>query len=39
MYLIGRLNLAINEQSEKFWYGLNDKASMNEYRKELGENG
>ena len=27
MYLIARLNLAINEQSEKFWYGIN-KASM-----------
>ena len=26
-YLIVRLNLAIHEQSEKFWYGINDKAS------------
>ena len=25
MYLIARLNLAINKQSEKFWYGVNDK--------------
>ena len=38
MYLIARLNLAINEQSEKFWYGINDKASMSQYGKELGEN-
>ena len=37
MYLIAGLNLAINEQSEKFWYGINDKASMGEYAKELGE--
>ena len=28
VYLIARLNLAINKQSEKFWYGINDKASM-----------
>ena len=28
MYLIARLNLAINEQCEKFWYGISDKASM-----------
>ena len=28
MYLIARLNLAMNEQSEKFWYGINDKASI-----------
>ena len=28
MYLIARLNLAINEQSEKFWYGINNKASI-----------
>ena len=34
-YLIARLNLAIHEQSEKFWYGINDKASMGEYGKEL----
>ena len=39
MYLIARLNLAINEQTEKFWYGINDKASIGEYGKELGENG
>ena len=38
-YLIARLNLEINEQSEKFWYGINDKASAGEYTKELGENG
>ena len=38
MYLIARLNLAINEQSVKFWYGINDKASMGQYGKELGEN-
>ena len=25
MHLIARLNLAINEQSEKFWYGIDDK--------------
>ena len=25
MRLIARLNLAINEQSEKFWYGTDDK--------------
>ena len=37
MYLIARLNLAINELSEKFWYGVIDKASMGEYGKELGE--
>ena len=28
MHLIARLNLAINEQNEKFWYGINDKVSM-----------
>ena len=28
MYLIARLNLAINKQSEKFWYGIHEKASM-----------
>ena len=39
VYLIARLNLAINEQNEKFWYGINDKASIGEYGKELGENG
>ena len=38
-YLIAELNLAINEQSEKFWYGINDKASVGEYGKESGENG
>ena len=38
MYFIARLNLAINnKQSEKFWYGINDKASMGQYEKELGE--
>ena len=37
MYLIARLNLAINEQSEKFWYGIIDKVSMGKYRKESGE--
>ena len=36
MYLIARLNLAINEESDKFWHGVNDKASMGEYAKELG---
>ena len=39
MYLIARLNLAINEQSEKFWHGINDKANMGEYGKELEDNG
>ena len=39
MCLIVRLNLIINEQSEKFWYGINDKVSMGEYGKESGENG
>ena len=39
VYLIARLNLAINEQSEKFWYGINDKARVGKYAKELGENG
>ena len=28
MYLIARLNLPINEQREKFWCGINNKASM-----------
>ena len=36
VYLIARLNLAINERSEKFWYGINDKASVGEYGKESG---
>ena len=39
VYLIARLNLAINEQNEKFWYGINDKASIGEYGKELGRMG
>ena len=39
MYLIARLNLAINVQSEKLLYGIDDKASMGQYGKELGENG
>ena len=39
VYLIARLNLAINEQSEKFWYGINDKASMSQYRKHWGRMG
>ena len=39
MYLIVRLNLSINRQSEKFWYGINDKVSMGEYGKESGKNG
>ena len=38
-YLIARLNLAINEQSEKLWYEINDKVSMAENEKELGKNG
>ena len=33
-YLIVRLNLAVNQQSEKFWYGIIDKVSMGEYGKE-----
>ena len=36
MYLIAGLNLTINEQIEKFWYEINDKASMGQYGKELG---
>ena len=28
VYLIAGLNLAINERSEKFWYRINNKASM-----------
>ena len=39
LYLIARLNLAINEQSEKFWCGIIDEVSMGEYGKESGENG
>ena len=39
MYAIARLNLAINEQSEKFWYGINDGVSMGEYGKKSGNNG
>ena len=39
MYVIARLDLAINEQSEKFWYGINDKVTMGEYGKKSGENG
>ena len=41
MCLIARLNLAINEQSEKFWYGygINDKVSIWEYRKNRGRMG
>ena len=38
-YLMARLNLAINEQSEKIWHGIHNKASMGECGKELGENG
>ena len=37
--LIAKLNSAINKQSEKFWYGINDKVRMGEYGKESGENG
>ena len=36
VYLIARLNLAINERNEKFWYGINDKASMGQNGKEWG---
>ena len=39
MYLIARLNLAMNEQSEKFWYVINNKVSMGKYGKETRENG
>ena len=39
MYLIARLNLTINEQSEKFWYGIDDRVSMGEYEKESGRMG
>ena len=34
LYLIAKLNLAINKQREKFWYGINGKVSMGEYGKE-----
>ena len=37
--LIARLNLAINEQSEKFWYGIDDRVSMGGYEKESGRMG
>ena len=36
VYLIARLNLAINEQSEKFWYGINDKVNMGSMGKHRG---
>ena len=36
VYLIARLNLAINEQNDKFWYWINDKASMGQHGKEWG---
>ena len=36
MYLIARLNLAINEQNEKIWYGIDDGVSMGEDEKESG---
>ena len=39
VYLIARLNLAINEQSEKFWNGIEDQVSMGEYEKESGRMG
>ena len=39
VYLIAWENLAINQQSEKFWYGINDKVGMGEYGKESRENG
>ena len=35
VYLIARLNLAINKQSEKICYGIEDRVSMGEYEKEL----
>ena len=28
VYLIATLDLAINEQSKKIWYGINDKVSV-----------
>ena len=39
VYLIARLNLTINEQSEKFWYEIDDRVSMGEYEKESGRMG
>ena len=36
VYLIARLKLAINEQSEKFWYGINNKASVGSMGKNWG---
>ena len=39
VYLIARLNLAMNEQSKKFWYGIEDIVSMGEYEKESGRMG
>ena len=39
MYLIARLNLAINKRSEKFWYGIDDRVRMGEYEKESGRMG
>ena len=37
--MIARLNLAINEQSEKFWCGIEDRLSTGEYEKESGRMG
>ena len=39
VYLIARLNLAVNEESEKFWYGIENRVSMGEYKKESGRMG
>ena len=36
LYLIARRNLAVDEQSEKFWYGNEDRVSMRENEKESG---
>ena len=37
--MIAILNLAINEQSEKFWYGIEDGVRMGEYEKQSGRMG
>ena len=39
MYLMARPTFAINEQRDKFWYGINDEVSMGEYGKKSGANG
>ena len=36
VHLIAGQNLAINEQSKKFWYGIDDRISMRKNRGEWG---